>query len=277
MRVWKRLLFYILLNIIVSAVTMLLVLRWWESRELAPAALGTPIVILVTTTPQAPTGVELLPIVGKSEAETPLPTADIFLPTATIEVITYYVQAGDTLGTIAAAYDILVADILAVNDIDNPDQLFVGQKLFIPTGPLPTQAPPVTVTPTLTPTQTATIPPTAGPKPSATATPQGEPAGMVIDTVIGAGNLDSERVLLKRTGSGELALAGWRLEDEDGHVYTFPQITLYQGGAVNVNTRLGQDTVVDLYWGLNDPVWQAGETVTLYDAEGVSRATFTIP
>jgi hypothetical protein len=105
----------------------------------------------------------------------------------------------------------------------------------------------------------------------------GEPAGMIIDTVIGAGNLDSERVLLKRTGSGELALAGWQLADEDGNGYTFPQLTLYQGGAVNVYTGLGQDTVVDLYWGLSMPVWQSGETVTLYDAQGEERASFTIP
>jgi len=277
MRVWKRLIFYIILNIIVSAVTMLLVLRWWESRGAPQAALGTPVVILVTTTPQATTGIDVLPIVEKSALETPQPTADLLLPTPTIEVITYYVQAGDTLGTIAAAYEISMADILAVNDIDDPDQLFVGQKIFIPTGPLPTQAPPMTITPTLTPTLTATLPATAGPQSTATLTPQGQPASMLIDTVIGAGDLDSERVLLKRTGGGELALAGWRLADEDGFVFTFPQLTLYQDGAVNVYTRLGQDTVVDLYWGLSTPVWQSGETVTLYDAQGEVRATFTIP
>jgi LysM repeat protein len=277
MRVWKRLIFYIFLNIIVSAVTMLLVLRWWESRNAPPAAPGTPVVILVTTTPQATTGIDVLPIVGKSALETPQPTVEQLLPTSTVEVITYYVQSGDTLGTIAAAYDTTVADILAVNDIDDPDQLFVGQKIFIPTGPLPTQAPPMTITPTLTPTLTATLPATAGPQPTATLTPQGQPAGMLIDTVIGAGDLDSERVLLKRTGSGELALAGWRLSDEDEHVFTFPQLTLYQDGAVNVYTRLGQDTVVDLYWGLSSPVWESGETVTLYDTQGEARASFTIP
>lgn len=277
MRVWKRLSVYILLNIIVSAATMLLVMRWWESRNMPQAALGTPVVILVTTFPQETNGVDVLPIVGKSGLETTQPTENIYLPTPTIEVIIYYVKTGDTLGTIAVAYEITVADILAINDIDNPDQLFVGQKLFIPTGPLPTQAPLITITPTLTPTLTATLPATSAPQPTATDTPLSQPAGMQIDTVIGAGNLDTERVLLKRTGGGELALAGWQLTDEDGHVYTFPQLTLYQGGAVNVYTRLGQNTVVDLYWGLSVPVWQSGETVTLYDAQGEVRATFVIP
>ena len=277
MRVWKRLIFYIIINVIVSAATMLLVMRWWESRGAPEAVSGTPIVILVTTTPLDTLAVDVLPIVGKSVAETPQPTIDLLMPTATVEVITYYVQSGDTLGTIAAAYEISMADILAVNDIDNPDQLFVGQKIFIPTGPLPTQAPPMTVTPTLTPTHTATVPATAGPQPTVTPSPVGQPAGMQIVTVIGAGDLDSERVLLKRAGSGELSLAGWQLADQEGHVYTFPQLTLYQGGAVNVYTRIGQDTVVDLYWGLAAPVWEAGETVTLYDAQGEVRASFAIP
>lgn len=277
MRVWKRLLFYIFLNIIISAATMLLVLRWWESRAAPHVVSGTPVVILVTTTPPATSALDLLPIVEKSEFEIPEPTVEVYLPTATFEVLTYYVKSGDTLGTIAAAYEISVADILAVNEIDNPDQLFVGQKILIPTGPIPTQAPPVTITPTLTPTLTATLPATQGPRPTATATPPGQLAGMQIDTVIGAGELNSERVLLKRTGSGELALAGWQLADEDGHVFTFPQLTLYQDGAINVYTRIGQDTVVDLFWGLSVPVWQSGETVTLFDAQGNSRASFTIP
>ena len=277
MRVWKRLIFYIFLNIIVSAATMLAVLFWWESRATPQAAPGTPIVILVTTTPLPTNGIEVLPIVGKAALETPTPTVDLYLPTPTIEVFTYYVKSGDTLGTIAAYYEITMADILAVNDIENPDQLFVGQKLFIPTGPIPVQAPPVTITPTITPTLTATLPATAGPASTASPSPQGQPAGMEIDTVIGAGDLDNERVLLKRTGSGELALAGWRLVDEDGHEFVFPQLTLYQGGAANVYTRLGQDTVVDLYWGLDTSVWKSGETVTLYDAQGNVSATFTIP
>jgi hypothetical protein len=135
----------------------------------------------------------------------------------------------------------------------------------------------VTVTPTLTPTLTATLPATAGPQPTATQTPVGQPAGIQIVTVVSAGDLDGERVLLKRTGSGELSLSGWSLGDQDGHTYTFPQLTLYQGGAVNVYTRLGQDTVVDLYWGLSNPVWESGETATLYDDQGNIRASFAIP
>lgn len=63
MRVWKRLIFYIIVNVIVSAVTMLLVMRWWESRGAPEAVSGTPIVILVTTTPLDTLAVDVLPIV----------------------------------------------------------------------------------------------------------------------------------------------------------------------------------------------------------------------
>jgi hypothetical protein len=100
---------------------------------------------------------------------------------------------------------------------------------------------------------------------------------MRIVTVIGAGDLDSEHVVLERTGSGPLALAGWQLVGPDRNTYTFPRLTLFESSAVNVYTRLGQDTVVDLYWGLGVPAWQSGDTVTLADAQGVEQASFTIP
>ncbi|MBN1202355.1 MAG: LysM peptidoglycan-binding domain-containing protein [Anaerolineae bacterium] len=44
----------------------------------------------------------------------------------------YAVQPGDTLGTIATLYNITVDDILALNDIPNPNQLEVGQVLNMP-------------------------------------------------------------------------------------------------------------------------------------------------
>lgn len=277
MRVWKRLIIYLILNILISAATVLAVLSWWEGRGSSNAVSGTPVVIIITATPPDSLTLNILPIVENTVAETPLPASENYAPTPTVEVVVYYVQVGDTLGTIAEAYDIRVADILAVNDIDDPDQLYVGQLLYIPTAPLPTQLPPATITPTSEPSPTATMFTTQPPQPTPTPTTIGEPAGMQIVTVIGAGDIDTEKVVLKRTGGGELSLSGWQLTDQDGHIYTFPQLTLYQDGAVNVYSRFGQDTVVDLYWGRTAAIWQAGETVTLYDALGEIRASFTIP
>jgi hypothetical protein len=66
--------------------------------------------------------------------------------------------------------------------------------------------------------------------------------------------------------------------DEDGHVYTFGQVTLFGDGAgVLVHTETGQDNSTDLYWGLEEPVWESGEVVTLLDAGGEAQATFAVP
>ena len=110
-----------------------------------------------------------------------------------------------------------------------------------------------------------------------TPSPTGQPAEVIVDAVIGVGVLDSEQVRLLRKGDGDLSLAGWRLEDGEGNVYTFPQLTLYKDGAVDLNTRTGQDTVVDLFWGLTAPIWRSGKTVYLYDSQNKLRETYTIP
>jgi len=44
---------------------------------------------------------------------------------------------------------------------------------------------------------------------------------VIIESVIGAGDLASERVMLKRSGPGELSLAGWSLVEENGKAFTF--------------------------------------------------------
>jgi lipoprotein-anchoring transpeptidase ErfK/SrfK len=45
---------------------------------------------------------------------------------------TVVVQQGQELGLIAKEYDVSITDIMALNDIDNPDVIFVGQELIIP-------------------------------------------------------------------------------------------------------------------------------------------------
>jgi hypothetical protein len=99
----------------------------------------------------------------------------------------------------------------------------------------------------------------------------------VINSVIGAGDLASERVFLTRTGFGELDLTGWQLRDQNGNVFTFPQLVLFESGAVNVWTTTGTPTVVDLYWGLGSAVWSSGETVVLVDNLGKERAKYAVP
>ncbi len=100
---------------------------------------------------------------------------------------------------------------------------------------------------------------------------------ITIDNIFGVGNLKDELVLFKRVGEGELKLTNWRLDDGNGNRYLFPDLTLYPGGAVQVHTAAGTNSVVDLFWGKDAPLWQEGKVATLYDADGNIRATYRVP
>jgi len=98
-----------------------------------------------------------------------------------------------------------------------------------------------------------------------------------IVSVVGAGNLGAEVVVVRYNGEGELGLANWQLKDDNGNTFTFPQLTLYTNGAVQVHTVSGTDTVVDLYMGLRDPIWESGESAKLYDPQDNLRAIYRVP
>lgn len=101
---------------------------------------------------------------------------------------------------------------------------------------------------------------------------------VMIDAVIGAGDLSTEQVVLQSNVDGELSLLGWQLEDNVGQVYTFPAVTLFtKGGIMRVYSKVGADAATELFWGLSSPVWRSGMIVTLRDPQGVIQATYTIP
>lgn len=105
------------------------------------------------------------------------------------------------------------------------------------------------------------------------------PVGKVvleIENVFGYGDLQTEVVRIRHTGSDPLFLQDWTLQDGEGNVYTFPAITLYDG-VVEVYTRSGSNTVISLFWGLKQPVWSQGEAAAIYDPEGNLRFRFQIP
>jgi LysM repeat protein len=229
MKSWKRLLFYLVLNILVSACTTLAVLFIWDQftgpmpRNLLPKALSG-LASEPTTVAQ--------PAAQGTQAARPAPTE---------EYLVYQIKPGDTFESVAEKYKIGVEELIAVNGFTRSQPLGEGEVLRIPV------------------------------------TPRGS---VVIDSVVGSGDLESERVLLKHQGEGELSLVGWRLEDGKGNIFIFPQfpqLILYKGGAVNVHTAAGSNTVVDLYWGLSAAVWKSGVTVTLKDPQGNARATYIVP
>ena len=98
-----------------------------------------------------------------------------------------------------------------------------------------------------------------------------------IVSIVGTGTLDVESVLVRNAGRETLSLAGWQLQDANRHVFTFPNLTLNADGAVRVHTISGTNTVIDLYWGLGESVWQSGEEAQLLDPAGNVRAVYTVP
>lgn len=259
----RRMLPYILLNIVVSAVVVLSLLFWWDSRQ--PE---------VTTVPVAPTGSSVVaaPIVVAPNAEGGVVAA----PTAAFDEpdpagpLTYVVQVGDTLGLISQQFDVPLQDILTANGLDNPNFISVGQELIIPINGLPTATP--------VPEATADVPPTPIATVAADEQATGEEVQVAVSGVIAAGQLENEALTITNLGSRPIALQNWQLVDDAGHEYTFSQVTLFgDGAAILVHTTTGVDGPTDLFWGESEALWAPGATVTLRDSEGVIRASFVVP
>jgi hypothetical protein len=125
----------------------------------------------------------------------------------------------------------------------------------------------------------ATPPASTTPEPSPTPLPPGAEV-IQIQSVVGAGDLALEVVMLRRVGEGNLPMTGWKLEGERGQSYVFPgtpALTLYKDGAVQVYSRTGDDTVMEVFWDRGEPAWQSGEVIRLVDPEGTERATYKVP
>jgi hypothetical protein len=100
---------------------------------------------------------------------------------------------------------------------------------------------------------------------------------IIIRTVVGAGNLEAEYVEIINQSDGTVDLTGWQLMDEEGHTFTFPSLFLNKGGAVEVHSKTGENTVIELYWQAQNPIWGAGEIVKLLNADDEIMATYSIP
>jgi hypothetical protein len=84
-------------------------------------------------------------------------------------------------------------------------------------------------------------------------------------------------VVVSYKGEEPINLANWQLRDQDRNVFTFPQLILHTNGAVQVHTSSGTNTVIDLYWGSSNPVWESGEEAQLFDPSGNVRAKYKVP
>lgn len=123
----------------------------------------------------------------------------------------------------------------------------------------------------------ANLDPIANAQPQPTVTlPANDIQLIKIVNVIGAGNLDNEYLVLERVGEGALSLTSWKLMDDDGNEFIFPEIELIQG-QLEIYSHSGVNTVNKLFWNASEAVWKSGETVHLVDYQNQERASFIIP
>jgi len=81
-------------------------------------------------------------------------------------------------------------------------------------------------------------------------------------------NLNDEYVVIRNTGAVSADLTGCILEDEAGHRFTFPSVSLEPDATLTIYTGSGTDTEEELYWGRSKAVWNnSHETVYLYDSD----------
>jgi hypothetical protein len=229
----RRWLFYLALNVLVSAATMLGVLYWWESSHRSTE-------IAVASPTALPAGFT-----------TPLPTAR---PSPTSRI--YIVQSGDTLGAIAEKFGVDVDELIALNNIQDPNTLEPGTPLILPARVQTEQ--PASRYPTVTPQEGEAVP------------------WPIIDSVLSPGVMGNEAVKIVNPGPNA-TLTGWRLRTPGGAEYVFKEFSLVAQGAVLIHTAAGIDTSIDLYWDLNEPAWHSGDEVQLLDSLGNLRSVFFIP
>jgi hypothetical protein len=98
-----------------------------------------------------------------------------------------------------------------------------------------------------------------------------------IKNIYGNGDLQTEFIQIEMIGSGDLWLTGWQIVDANKHSYTFPRLQLHSGGTINLYTKVGFDSVTDLYWGSTEPLWSSGNSITILDSENQIRVEYPIP
>jgi LysM repeat protein len=130
----------------------LLIARFFGTSTVLPSGYATPdaIVSQLSTEPPAPTAPSAGQVAAVTPSAAPSPTpgatsapttaapptappaTEAPAPTAAANYVEYTVQRGDSLKIIAGKYGVTIRDIIAINQIPNPDSLTVGSVLRIP-------------------------------------------------------------------------------------------------------------------------------------------------
>jgi LysM repeat protein len=264
----RQLSFVIILNALISLVIAMAVVWVVDARRPDPealAALNNPtaaaidVPMAATLTPTSPAlaavpGGETGTAEQTSAGDQPAATAVAGdAATTTVAGSEYVVQVGDSLSGIADRFGVSVAAIVAANRLDNPDFVFVGQRLSIPSE------------------DTALAPATATPVAASVNT------GIRVTTIESPGVLAAEAINVGNDSDLAVNLQGWRLEREGGPAYTFGNLLLFPGSGLKLHSGPGTDTSVDVYWNQPANVWSTGAVARLINPQGAEVSRLAVP
>lgn len=211
----------------------------------------------------------------------------------------YTMVSGDSPYGIALEYGANPFDLMAVNGLDDDaaTQLQIGDTLIIPLEgcPVADLAGVASIAPEVVEDETteageetqeadaestealdsnATRAPNA--RPTLTLEPIARNAQIEIVEVVSAGDITAEGIKIRNSGN-TVEISGWVLSDADGNEFVFPEQRLFSQAMVTVFSRVGNNTPVVLFWGLDEAVWQKGDVLTLKNKAGEVQATLRIP
>ncbi len=264
----RRMIPFLLINILVSAITVVLV---WSALQRRGAVIAEPpsVAIPTPTLPaivsnnanNANTVIVEQPAVESAAEPTLIPPT--LEPTRPTGPVVYVVQPGDSMGAISVQYDISIEEILSANGLDDPNTIFAGQELTIPSGEEEA---------------VDSADPENPPTPTAIPTLQVGTSLFEITAVNNAGDVATEQVVIANIGTEAVDLSNWSISDDLGDTYTFPYLLLFGGGAaVTLNSTTGLDAGLTFYWDRDTPAWESGNVLILRNPEGEISAEFTVP
>jgi LysM repeat protein len=252
----RQLAFVILVNAVISLVIALAVVWVADVRRPDPADLTAMVArdsaAVLAATPTL-SDVKALPTPVQTTPETIATGNDTASASGSAsggevgEQVVHVVEAGESLGSIAARYGINIEAIVQANSLANPDFVFSGQRLIIPAGG--SNAPGGEVAPVL---------------------------GVEILTIESAGDLTQEAVLVANESNTPFNLTGWQLMSEAGPTYTFDSVQLFPGSSVRLYSAAGDDNSIALYWGQSEAAWTSGSVAELRNADGITIDTYTV-
>ncbi len=114
----------------------------------------------------------------------------------------------------------------------------------------------------------------ATPSEAATSTPV--KAQFEILAAEGVGDITAEGIRLRNLGE-TVDISDWTISDSQGNSFTFIETLMFPDSAIVIYTRSGTSTSDARFWGREEAVWEAGEDLTISDAQGRALQVLQLP